>query len=354
MTAVLLAAGCSNPGGGGGSGTEEMPKSIKLVVPYTQGGGTDTWARVLAPELKRNLEGQPTVQIENLPGGEGIAANNRFYDVDPPDGSRLLVGTGTSYIPPLLGVSEAKCDFSKLTPLITNGTGSVLYATKDSGVKKAEDLAKPATQLKYGGISATGSDLGALIAFDLLKLDVKTTFGFEGRGPIGLALQRGELNIDRQTTSAFNAEVKPQVESGDVTPLMTYGVLDDDGAIVRDPNFKDLPTVPEVYKTLYGKEPSGPAYAAYRTFAVGMYSFEKAVWAKPGTPKAVIDAFNATVPKLRSDKRFTELRTKALGNYQLSSGAESQKQIDEVFDVKPETRTYILDLLKDKYDTTVE
>ena len=36
-------------------------------------------------------------------------------------------------------------------------------------------------------------------------IDVDAIFGFEGRGPVGLALQRGEIDIDYQTTSAYEA-----------------------------------------------------------------------------------------------------------------------------------------------------
>jgi tripartite-type tricarboxylate transporter receptor subunit TctC len=354
-TVALVASGCANRGGANAGQDARFPKTVTLVVPFAPGGGTDIWARLLATALQPQLPGRPNVQVENLPGGEGIPGNNRFAMQDAPDGSRLLVGTGSSYTPALLGMKGVEYDFQKLVPLLSNGTGSVLYATKASGIKSMKDLIAPGAVLRYGGVSATGSDIGALISFDLLKLNVETTFGFEGRGPIGLAVQRGELTIDRQTTSAYYSTVQPMVEKGEATPLMTYGVLDPvTGKVVRDPNFPDLPTLPEVYQDLYGTPPSGPAYDAYIIFGIGIYAFEKTLWAKPGTPESITKPFIDSVDALTKDTEFEKQRTDSLGNYPLVKGSEIGGIVKEVFNITPEVRTYVTDLLKNKYNTTVE
>src|SRR3712207_9279409 len=80
---------------------------------------------------------------------------------------------------------------------------SVIYARTAAGVSSVEDLVDRDTPLRFGGISATGLDLTTLVAFDLLGADVESIFGFEGRGPVNLALQRGEVDLDYQTTSAY-------------------------------------------------------------------------------------------------------------------------------------------------------
>ncbi len=353
-TLTLVASGCVKHGGSTAQ-SAKFPKSVTLVVPFAAGGGTDIWARLIATSLHPLLPGNPTVQVQNLPGGEGIPGNNRFAQQDPPDGTRILVGTGSSYIPSLLGQKGVQYDFKKMTPLISNGTGSVVYVTKASGIKTVDDLFAPNANLRYGGISATGSDLGALISFDLLKLPVKATFGFEGRGPVALALQRGELTIDHQTTAVYNQSVKPLTDKGDAIPLMTYGVLDPaSGKIVRDPNFPDLPTVPEVYEKHFGSAPNGPAYDAYLTFGVALYAFEKTLWAKAGTPQSITQPYLDAVAGLAKDAKFQQSRTEALGSYPLVKGSEIAKLTQQVFNISPSVRSYVTDLLKDKYNTSVQ
>jgi tripartite-type tricarboxylate transporter receptor subunit TctC len=351
---ALLATGCTSSRNKT-KADAPFPKTVTLVVPFAAGGGTDIWARLIATALPPLLPGRPNIQVQNLPGGEGIPGNNRFAQQDPSNGARILVGTGSSYIPSLLGEKGVDYDFKTFVPLISNGTGSVLYVTKASGIKTVDDLFTPGANLRYGGISATGSDLGALVSFDLLKLPVKATFGFEGRGPVALALQRGELTIDHQTTSVYNQSVKPEVAKGNAIPLMSYGVLDPaTGKIVRDPNFPDLPTVPEVYEKHYGSAAAGAAYEAYLIFGVALYAFEKTLWAKPDTPAAITQPYVDAVAGLNGDAKFQQSRTAALGQYPLVKGSEVADVTKKVFNITPDVRAYVKGLLKDKYDTTVE
>ena len=83
-----------------------------------------------------------------------------------------------------------------------------MYASPSSGVKRIEDLAR-AKNLIYGGISAIGLDMIPLISFELLELDARGVLGFKGRGDARIAFERGETNIDYQTTPAYNATVVP-------------------------------------------------------------------------------------------------------------------------------------------------
>ncbi|HEX6516670.1 MAG TPA: hypothetical protein VF049_13960 [Nocardioidaceae bacterium] len=336
------------------AGTAEVPSSVQLIVPFSPGGGTDTFARVLAPHLEDEVEGNPSIQVVNRDGGESITGTNQFVQQNPNDGSQLLVSSATTTYQWLLDMPQVKYDFTKLKPLMVAGTGGVIYASKASGITSIEDLKNPPKPLSYGGISATGLDLSTLLAFDMLKLTPKTTFGFEGRGPARLALLRGETNIDYQTTASYLTQVQPMVDKGQAVPLMSFGVLDDQGNVVRDPNFQDLPTVPEVYEKLYGEKPSGEAYKAYVAFLAAGSTFEKALWATPQTPEEVRQAFIAAVPALKENKEFTKQREEELGNYPLYSGDEVEGALHKAYDISPSVKKYVFDMLKTKYNTTIQ
>jgi hypothetical protein len=151
---------------------------------------------------------------------------------------------------------------SQWKPLLVNPVGGVMYASPASGIKRVEDIAKT-KDLIYGGISAIGLDLIPL-SFELLELDTKGVLGFKGRGEARIAFERGETNIDYQTTPAYNATVVPLIKEGKAIPLMSFGQLDDKGNIIRDPAVPDLPTVPELYEKLKGKKPSGRFWETYK------------------------------------------------------------------------------------------
>ena len=81
--------------------------------------------------------------------------------------------------------------------------------------------------------------------------------GIKGRGDGRLMFERGEANIDYQTSSSYLSGVTPLVEAGTAVPMMTWGALDDAGNIVRDPTFPDMPTFKEVCEATAGCETSG-------------------------------------------------------------------------------------------------
>src|SRR3546814_4091040 len=93
-------------------------------------------------------------------------------------------------------------------------------------------------------------------------IETKAVLGDEGKGPVQIAFQQGEINIDYQTTPAFNQLVRPQVEEGTAIPLYTAGMVED-GQLVRDPAFPDFPSFLEAYREARGTDPSGPRSAEH-------------------------------------------------------------------------------------------
>ena len=92
LLAVLLAAGFD----AGPSSAETYPtKPIRIVVPTSPGGITDTLARALAQRLTESF-GQQVI-VENKPAGAGHLGMD-FVAKAPPDGYTLLVGADASFV----------------------------------------------------------------------------------------------------------------------------------------------------------------------------------------------------------------------------------------------------------------
>jgi len=356
VTAIVLSA-CSTPDQSGGGeeadANAKVPSSVELVVPFAVGGGTDVWARFIAPYMQKEVEGQPKVNIKNVEGGEGITGANEFVRDAGTDGKKLLVGSGSTYIPALLKRKEVQYDMSKLIPITVNATGGAVYVSPKTGLKSAEDLEGYGKKLEYGGISATGNDLVTLLAMDVLDIDIDATFGFEGRGPARLALERGEIDMDYQTTSAYLTQVVPMVKDKKAVPLFSFGVLKD-GEIARDPALPDLPTVEEVYEQMNGSKPSGPKYDAYRAFLAAGYFYQKGIFANEGTPDSIVKSYRDALTTIGKDKEFLAKSDEALGGYPLVSGENVQGDLKEAFTVSDAVRQYTLDLLAEKYDVEIE
>ena len=79
--------------------TDWPKQSIKLIVPFTAGSGTDIIARAVGERLSAAL-GQPVV-IENKPGAGGTVAANMVAK-STPDGYTLLVHSSGHVVNPSL------------------------------------------------------------------------------------------------------------------------------------------------------------------------------------------------------------------------------------------------------------
>jgi tripartite-type tricarboxylate transporter receptor subunit TctC len=323
-------------------------KTIEVIIPFPVAGGSDIWIRTIAPYLEKQIPGNPKFSFRNIGGGRGIPGMMEFALKAKPDGLVVLVSSATNYFPVLLGDKAAKYDFRQWKPLLVNPVGGVMYASPAARVKRAEDLAK-AKDLIYGGISAIGLDLIPLISFELLEMDAKGVLGFKGRGEARIAFERGETNLDYQTTPAYNATVVPLIKEGKAIPLMSFGQLDDSGNIVRDPAVPDLPTVPEVYEKLKGKKPSGKFWETYKVFMPSAFAVQKILWVKAEAPAEVLRVFYAAADRLEKDKEFTTKTEKILGGYPLLRGDRLEKTIQQSFQIDTDTQRFVREWVGKKY-----
>src|SRR6266446_7305515 len=101
----------------GAEPVERFPsRPIRIVLPFTPGGGTDVIARKLAPGMQQRL-GQSVV-IENKPGGNARIGANFVAKAEPDDYTILLTTNGAFVIAPFIGGRppyDALKDFAPVT-----------------------------------------------------------------------------------------------------------------------------------------------------------------------------------------------------------------------------------------------
>jgi tripartite-type tricarboxylate transporter receptor subunit TctC len=346
LAVVFLSASLAGPALGAAPYYEG--KTIEVIIPFPVAGGTDIWIRTIAPYLEKQIPGNPKFTFRNIGGGRGIPGMMEFALKAKADGAMTLVSSATNYFPVLLGDKAAKYDLRQWKPALVNPVGGVMYASPASGIKRVEDLAK-AKNLIYGGISAIGLDLIPLISFELLEMDAKGVLGFKGRGEARIAFERGETNIDYQTTPAYNATVVPLIKEGKAIPLMSFGQLDDKGNIIRDPAVPDLPTVPEVYEKIKGKKPAGRFWETYKVFMPSAFAVQKILWLKADAPAEALRVYYEAADKLEKDKEFQTKTDKVLGGYPLLRGDRLEKTIQQAFQIDPETQRFVREWVGKKY-----
>ena len=325
-------------------------QTIEWIIPFGVAGGSDKWARFYAPLIGKALPGAPIIVVKNEPGAGSITSTNRFAARAKPDGLTFIGTSGSTQFPYLLGDKRVQYEYKDWNVFLASPTGGVVYVSTALGVKSAKDLAGlKGKKLLYGSQGATSLDLVSLLGFELLGLNVEPVFGMKGRGDARLGLERGELTIDYQTTSAYLSQVVPLVKDSKVVPLWSWGTLDANGYLARDPTVPDLPHFGEVYEMVTGKKPSGPAWNAWEAFFVAGFPGQKMAFLPKGTPKDIVAAYQTAMTKVFGDPDFKKASVKALGAYPQFTGPAAEKTMARAIKIDKEDRDWIRNWLKQRF-----
>ena len=325
-------------------------KTIDVVVPFGPGGATFVSAKFLEPYFEKHLPGNPEINVVDRPGGGSILGANWFEQNAKSDGTTILFTTSSTSNPFVLGQEGVEYRLADYRVAYSHPFGAVAYISPSTGVTSAAEIKDSSQPLIYGGIAAAASDLPGLLSFEVLGLDVKSVLGFDGRGPARLAFEQGELNIDYQFTPVYLTQVVDSVEAGSAVPLWTGGAMSEDGRLSeRDPVARDLPSVFEVYQTLYGEEPSGIEWDAFQAIAAATYAYGLTAYMHPDTSQEVLDIFAQAVEDINNDPEFQKASQEVTGGAKLSAGPAVEKAIKAALSPSDEVRTYLRDLLTTKF-----
>jgi tripartite-type tricarboxylate transporter receptor subunit TctC len=251
---------------------QEWPtKQVTLIVPFSAGGTTDLFARLLSQHLQQKT-GQPFI-VENRAGAGGNLGAQLVARAAP-DGTTFLVGTvSTHAINPFIYTKlpyDTVKDFQPVS-LIAR-LPNILVVHPDMPVKTVPELiaylqANP-DKMSYGS-SGTGTSIH--LAAELFKIKTGTTMThvpFRSSGDIMNNLTGGHINLAFDNiTLAWT-----QVKAGRLRALAVTSI--ERSAIAPD--------VPVMADTIPGFE------------ATSWHG----VFAPAGTPKTIVDAMAAEMKRI--------------------------------------------------------
>ena len=205
-------AGFATQGSAAGHGIDLAGETVEFVIPFSESGGSAKWANFYAPLLSEALPGNPTVVVRFMPGAGSTKGANWFQEQEYENGTVIFGTSGSTQFPYLLGDPRVRYEYGDWNVVLASGTGGVAYLPPDlAGQMDGLD----ATPLQgenfiYGSQGATRLDLVPLLAWEMLGLSVEPVFGIKGRGDGRLMFERGEANIDYQTSSSYLTGVTPR------------------------------------------------------------------------------------------------------------------------------------------------
>jgi tripartite-type tricarboxylate transporter receptor subunit TctC len=216
-------------------------KQIRFIVRTTPGGDYDQYSRLLARFMGRYIPGNPSIVVNNMPGGGGITAANYMAQVAPRDGTVIGIVSQGLVADQALGMSpQLKADLREF-----NWIANVVYSNqllvvwKTSPTRTIEDAKRRVTTI---GTTGAGSASVQYPAFynNVIGTKFKIVFGYPGGQHIDLAMERGEVE-GRGTNpySGWMASKPTWIPTRQIIPLIQAGVE-------KEPALPDVPLITEL------------------------------------------------------------------------------------------------------------
>jgi tripartite-type tricarboxylate transporter receptor subunit TctC len=291
-------------------------KTVRVIVPFAPGGGTDITGRPIAQKLSESL-GQQFI-IDNR-GGAGGAIGMELTAKAPPDGYTIMNMSGS--FSATAATRKLSFDpFDAIVPVVEIGYApNVLVVHPSLPVKNTRELINLARTHKgklvyassgIGGYTHMATELFAITAgIKMIHVPYKST------GAAMPELVAGQT----QVMVAGMLGAQPFYETGRLRAL----------AVTTAQRWPSLPQLPAIAETVPGYE------------AVTYYG----IFVPKGTPQSIIDRINAEVNRIIQDggiKKTLEAQGLApSGGTPASFGARVKKEYDGWVKVVRETKLKI-------------
>ncbi len=340
----------------GGHGINLTGKTVEWIIPFSETGGSAKWANFYAPLLSEALPGQPTVVVKFMPGAGSTKGANWFQEQSYEDGTTIFGSSGSTQFPFLLGDPRVKYDYADWNVVLASGTGGVAYLPPDMAAKMdgLDATGLQGEDFIYGNQGATRLDLVPTLAWEMLGLNVESVMGIKGRGDGRLMFERGEANIDYQTSSPYLKGVTPLAEAGTAVPMMSWGALDADGNIVRDPTFPDMPTFKEACEATPACETSGEKWDAWKAFFIAGFPAQKMVFLPNGASNDAIVTYTKAFEEVKARADFAEISAGRLGVYPQMTGDAAKGALTSGTQVPASAKAFVVGWLEERYGVTLK
>jgi len=182
-------------------------KTIRIVTGYPAGDVNDLWPRLITQHMGKYIPGNPIFIVQNMPGASSMIAANYVASVAKPDGLTLGWIAPTLYFDQLVGRKEVQYDWAKYSFIGSpSPSDHLLYMRADSPYQNIEDIRRHAEPPKCGSGGATGTGFYLPKLLDeTLGTKFNIVLGYQGGGPIDLAVEKGEIHCRAMTIESFYA-----------------------------------------------------------------------------------------------------------------------------------------------------
>jgi tripartite-type tricarboxylate transporter receptor subunit TctC len=324
-------------GTGAGSSQEATfaGKNVRMILGQAAGGGADTSARLIATFLGKYLPGNPTVIVVNMPGANGIVANNYLVHQVAADGLTFIAGSGSQIIAAAERNSAVKYDPAKFEFIgSVQNPGTVLIAAK-TAIPRLTNPKADAVVMAQVGVARPGA-LFTIWGKEFLNWNVRSVTGYKGSQEVHLAVLRGEAEM--MDTGAINV-LGPMVNEGKYAGVSQIGLFSG-GKFVRRETFRDVPLISEQLEGKVDARALSGLKSWLNAAAIGKFYA-----LAPGTPAPLVAAYRSAFTRMQDDPDFQEKARTALDpDYEMMSAEDTRQLVAAVMGTSDQDREFLAQL----------
>jgi tripartite-type tricarboxylate transporter receptor subunit TctC len=296
---------------------ETITKPITIYVAGTAGGGIDLYARLLGRHIGKHIPGNPSVNVQDMPGAGGIRAANFLADSAPKDGTAITTFPGGPLIEPLVGVRNPGYDMSKFNWIGAISRDVSLCISWGPSAFKTFDDAKKQEMVLAGTGAGSETDTYPLLLNDTLDTKFRLITGYLGTKETFMAIEGGEVHGRcGLTLSSLEASKPDWLRDKKVNVILQLG-------FEKNPKAGYAPLVFDLLKNDADKQ-------LFSLFLTGT-AIGRPFATPPGTPPAKVELLRRAFDETMKDPEFLADGKTMQAEISPTSGVDTQALIAKAY-----------------------
>ena len=296
-------------------------RQLRFVIGSNNGGGYDSYGRLLAAHLGRHIPGRPTIVAENMPGASGVKSATYLYEIAPKDGAVFGMFNQSMAQRQMLEPHSVPFDTGRFNWIGAMGSSVNIFITWGaSGVATLEDAKQ--RPVVMGALSDDGGNaVYPLLINKFVGTRFKVVLGYQGGNTIQLAMERGEVDGRGSVVwSGFKANWSQWIAERKVHVILQIG-------LAKDPDLSDVPLLLDLAKD--------PTEQAIFRFISSDTIMNFPVIAPPDLPVERVAALRQALADTLADPVFLEDAKRRSLPIRFSPGEEVQKVVAAMIATPP-------------------
>jgi tripartite-type tricarboxylate transporter receptor subunit TctC len=306
-------------------------KTISLIIPIGPGGAYDTYARLVARYLGKELPGNPVIVPRNMPGAGGTIASNHVFNLAQQDGTTLTMITSSFAMEQLFDNPQIRYDARKFLAIgRLLDTTSVIFFWHTSPIKTVDDLRKRPSTVGISGVyEIPAARMRAMNRF--LGMQMRLIPGYPSARDYVMAVEREETDGGTSTYIGLSQLFAAYLRERKLNIVVQF-------AAARDASMPDVPTVIELTDDAEVRQ--------IFSYLVSNDTIGRSLFTTPNVPPARLALLRTAFRKMLADREFKAEAERLNLPLVPKAGEEMQKIVLDTFDVSAATLAKIREVMK--------